>query len=213
MALTSSARANYVISVSSLSLAPGGTGTLNVNIDSTAPSGNDLDTFGFEFQITTSRPTLLEFTSAQPNPYSDSAYVFFGNSLDQGPPLFPLGIVSSVGGQSNTYTGDDGTVTGSVHIGGTAKLLLQMSVTAATGSLSPLPGDTFTIGLVPNADTFFSASGSNVPFSSTPGTVTIATASVPEPASLVLFGLAISTGAAYLLVTRHWTISMGVANV
>jgi hypothetical protein len=97
LALTSTTRANYVISVSSLTLAPGGTGTLDVNIDSTAPSGNNLDSFGFEFQITTSRPTLLEFVSSQPNPYSNSSYVFFNNSLSAGPPPFPLGTVSSSG--------------------------------------------------------------------------------------------------------------------
>jgi hypothetical protein len=202
-ALTPSARANYLITIGNLTLAPGGTGTLNVNIDSTAPAGNNLDTFGFEFQITTSSPRLLEFTSSQPNPYSNSAYVFFGNSLNQGPPVFALGTVSSMGAPSNTYTGGDGTVTGSVHIGATNELLCQLSVTAATGALSPVAGDTFSINLVPNANTFFSVGGTGTPSSSTSGTVTIGSASVPEPASLLLSGLAMLVGTACWLVRRH----------
>ena len=203
LSLSSFVRADLVISVDSLTLAPGGTGTLDVNINSTNPLGDNLDTFGFEFQITTSRPTVLEFVSTQPNPYSNSSYVFFNNSLNQGPPVFALGTVSSVGAQSNTYIGGDGTVTGSADIGSPNQLLLQLSVTAATGALSPVPGNTFTISLIPGANTSFSDNGTGIPFTSTAGTVTISPASVPEPEPLVLLGFTVLIGTSYGLVTRR----------
>ena len=119
------------------------------------------------------------------------------------PPPSPLGIVKSVGGQSNTYIGGDGTVTGSVDIGAANDLLLQLSVTAATGALSPVPGDTFTISLIPNANTSFSDNGTDIPFTSTAGTVTISPTSVPEPQPLVLLGFTALLGASYWLVTRR----------
>jgi hypothetical protein len=201
---TPSARGALQVTIGNLSLAPGATGTLDVDINSTSPSGDDLDTFGFEFRITTSRPTLLEFTPVQPDPYGNSSYVFFNNSLNQGPPSFPLGTVSSVGAQSNTYIGGDGTVTGSAHIGAANKLLLQLRVTAATGTLSPVLGDTFTISLISGANTSFTLDGVNVPFTSSPGTVTIAApAAAPEPSSLVALCTGVLAGASGWLLTRR----------
>jgi hypothetical protein len=199
--LPAAASAAYVVSVGNLALAPGGTGLLNVEIQSNSGTGDALNSFGFDFRITTSGPTRLQFTPTQVDPFTNSSYVFFNNSLDQ---LFgvPLGTVSQQTVPNDKYVGGDGAQSGSVLVGTSQVLLLALRVTAAT-SLPPALGDTFTISLVNDSSTFFKLGSASISFTSQPGTVTIASSSVPEPSSLLqgalVAGLAL---AARLFSTR-----------
>ncbi len=106
---------------------------------------------------------------------------------------------------SDTYIGGDGAAAGNAVIGSSSQLLLQMTVTAATGTLSPVAGDTFTISLIPNVNTFFSDGVTNIPYTSTSGTVTIGStpAAVPEPATILLVGIAGLTRVSCWLLTRR----------
>ena len=72
------ARADLAISLSNVSLAPGGTGTMDITV--TSKSSDTLSAFGLELLITpVGHPTsLVQFTTAQLDPYGNSNYVFAG---------------------------------------------------------------------------------------------------------------------------------------
>jgi hypothetical protein len=191
----SRARADLVITIGDLTLAPGGAGTIDVTITSDATPVDTLDSFGFEFRITGTGPTRLEFTATQPDPFAltNPDYVFLGSSSDQQNGL-TLGSVSTTTVPNDTYIGGDQTGVGgsAVSIVGT-KLIAQLSVTTVT-SLPPMAGDSFTITLVPGINTDFSSGGSSIGFTSRPGTVLVS--AVPEPRSihlLCLGGLVLAT--------------------
>ena len=78
-------RADFIVTISDVSLQPNSTSLLPVYISSTA--GQPLANTNFEFVITTTGPTRLEFANS-PDPSSDPTfaapgYVFAGNSGDQ----------------------------------------------------------------------------------------------------------------------------------
>jgi hypothetical protein len=168
-----------------------------------------LDFAAYEFRITTASGRLLEFQdSPVPDPtFASSNYVFFGNSADQ-TVMSGAGFASTTDTTNDTFIGGDFTADGtSVGVSAMPPLLLvELPVTAVTG----LVGDTFTISLVPQADsrpdgldgnTGFSAAGTFAPYDSTPGTVMI-TGAVPEPAGLTLIGTGFVAIIAYF--RRGW---------
>jgi hypothetical protein len=188
------ARADFVVTVPNATVAPGGTVTLDVTIRSTSTPVDRLDAFGFSFQVTTTGPTRLAFTPTQPDPFTAPNYVLFGVSDDQDNGL-PLGTVTTTVTPDDTYVGGDNTPTGvpGVPVAGT-ELLAHLRLTAAT-ALPPRAGDTFTVSLVNNPSfTFFMNDGVVIPFTATPGRITVA--AVPEPASRALLcgGLAALAG-------------------
>jgi hypothetical protein len=202
----SSASAGLIVSVSDLTLPAGDTGFVDVNIRS--DSGDLLQFFQLELRI---EPvgvpgTRLEFTAVQPDPQlTDPDYVFFGDSFAQIVGV-PVGSVSTAVVPGDTFSGGDFTFSFSdVVVGATDELLARLEVTADTG-LPPIPGDQFTVSVI-SANSFFvdsqfSLNGqfNPIPFDSTPGTVTIASATViPEPASLTLFCL----GGLGIAAARH----------
>lgn len=186
------ARADFLVTVPGATIAPGGTVTLDVTIRSTATPVDRLDGFGFSFQVTTSGPTRLAFTSTQPDPFTSPNYVLFGVSDDQANSL-PLGTVLTTVTPNDTYVGGDQTPlgVGPVPVSG-VELLAHLRLTAATAA-PPRPGDTFTISLVADPSfTFFTNDGADVAFNSIAGRVTVA--GVPEPgsiATLLAGGLAV----------------------
>jgi hypothetical protein len=211
-----SARADFVISISSVTVPQDGTGTVDVWLTSTASSSSPdlLNDYGFTLQIT--GPNELQFANTQSYGYlSSSQYVFAGDSDDQ--------MTSSAGGTvtssgppngypNDTFVGYDSTFSGnpvSLSSANAPALLASLTLSAAITAV----GDSYTIGLIlPSGDgsisssvqTYFdvldfSGAGtetSSVPFTSTSGTVMISPAAVPEPASIVsaLTGLLILIG-------------------
>ena len=193
-AFGSAARADFIVTVApNTNLAVGSSGYVPVYISSTA--GDLLQNTSFEFQVTTGGSTRLEFTGS-PAPASDptfsnSSYVFFGNSSDQ-TNASPLGASSQTVVPGDTFIGGDFTLGNNVVVPGSNVLLAELPVTSLTG-LPPSVGDTFTISLVPTSGSGFSGntgfgdSDFNFGnFTSIAGTVTIVAATVPEPAAWIL---------------------------
>ena len=84
--LSSSARAELLITIDSKMIQAGQAGDVNVWISS--DSGESLNNFGFEFRITTAGATRLEFVDPQPDSQlTNPNYVFHDNSGDQKTPF------------------------------------------------------------------------------------------------------------------------------
>jgi hypothetical protein len=195
-----SARATLMLQVEDATMVSGGPTYVDVMVSST--TGNDvLDSFGFDFQISTLTGTgAVGFVNPQPADYltdPKSNYVFLNNSGDVAN-SFPVGNVTQTTNANDTYSGGDFTsVSPDVPIGTTPQLLARLEVTGDGGTQTPNPGDTFAVTLEPVSSgyTSFSDSGfnavvSNVDTSPVFGVVTDMSPSdggsnVPEPSTLV----------------------------
>jgi hypothetical protein len=205
------ARAGVIVSIENASVSEGGSGTIDVFLTSTASSqAPDLiNNYAFQLQITNNGVdnTQLAFSVNQDFGYISNsglnpAYLFLGDSFAAQPPPSPIGSPGQTVYPNDTFTGTDSTFSGNpVSLSsGHTYLLASLTITTLTGA-APTAGDAFTISLVPasgtgslfdNPNTFFDNfdfnSGTEVsatPFTSTSGTVTIAGAAVPEPASIL----------------------------
>ena len=194
------ARAGLIVSIGNASVAQGGTGTVDVSLTSTAGSSSpdQINNLAFTLQIT--GPNELQFSSAQNFSYLNSSqYVFSGDSTDQNTSSAG-GTVTTTSYANDTFVGSDSTVSGNpVSLSSTSGqvLLASLGLNAAVTNV----GDSYTISLIPgqgdgsmssSASTFFDvfnfstgAETSAVPFTSTPGTVTIVASAVPEPDSII----------------------------
>ncbi len=189
--LTARAEPILQISIGSNNIAAGQSGSVAVYISSNTPGSSiDLDTYNFEFQITTlSGPDHLQFATNQGDPYSDKTYVFYQDSGAEG---YPLGNVSTQGTPNNTYIGGDYTSDGAEVAVGDPMLLTTLTVTTATG-LPPVSGDTFLISLIQDSNTYFQDGGMNLNFTTNPGKITVEPANfVPEPPSAVMAAMALA---------------------
>ncbi len=213
--MTVPVRAELVVTVSDATIAPGTTGTLDVYLTSTAASTSPdtINNYAFDLLITPTTAGELKFSDSQSFSYlNDSSYVFHGNSADAGnsPPSGGAPSTSSSGYANDSFVGFDNTSDFStVSLSSSSKKVLLASLTLDATITSA--GETFTVSLVPTsgdgsmnsgASSYFNVvdSGFNqisaVPFTSNSGTVTIGTASVPEPSTLVLglTGLLLAAG-------------------
>jgi len=194
------ARADLVLSIASTTIPQGGTGALDVWLTSNAgPTSPDpFNDYGFQLQI--NGPHFLEFAATAGQDFSylnDSRYVFvqpFGfNNSDDWFTGSNGGYVQTVNYPNDTFTGADSTTdlsTVSLTSGSSRLLLAAVSLVAPTNLVDP--GDQYAISLVSGSAYFdqFGVPGTSIPFSSSPGTVTIAPASVPEPSTLILAAMA-----------------------
>ena len=194
---TTVAKADVFVTVGNISVSPGATAYLPVYIQSDV--GDFLASTNFEFRITTGGPTRLEFSNS-PSPafdptFSDSEYIFVGNSLDETFDL-SLGTASLSVVPNDTFIGGDATADLSdVTIPSSNLLLAELPITTST-ALPPVAGDTFTISIIPISGSdfigntgFADSSGQFASFSSVSGTVTI----VPEPSPWLLAVLGAGT--------------------
>jgi hypothetical protein len=195
------ARADFVISIGSATVPQGGTGTVDVFLNSTAGSSSPdlLNNLAFTLQIT--GPHELQFTSTQNFSYlNGSQYVFFGDSTDQ-KTSSPDGTVKTTVYANDTFAGSDSTFSSNpVSLSSSSGQVLLASLSLNTAITNV--GDSYTISLVPptgsgsmnsSTSTFFDdfnfstgAETSAVPFTNTPETVTITASAIPEPATIVL---------------------------
>ena len=184
------ARADLAISLSNVSLAPGGTGTMDINV--TSNSSDTLSAFNLELLITpVGTPTsLLQFTSSQPDFSGNPSYVFANESL-LGPAFWSTPPTTTNYPNDTIFGGDFAYSNGAfsyVTITGTS-LLATVQFQAPLGATL---GDQFQISLVndPSFTYFDDQNGNALNYSvgSTGGTVTI-TSVVPEPSSLTVVAL------------------------
>ena len=197
LAMAGRARADLIITGGTASVAAGSTGSVDFTVSST--TGTDtLSSFNVQLLITTlSGGSLLQFTTAQPDPFGRSNYVFAGNSGDanNGLSFWAAPSTSPTGTLNDTITGGDFTNNGTgVTISQTpTSLLMAVQFQAAAGAAA---GDMYSIALVPSSggstgQTFFSNPSANLNYTSTAAVVTLtAPASTPEPSSFALTGLA-----------------------
>jgi hypothetical protein len=197
------ARADFVVSIGSATIPQGGTGTIDIDLTSTASASSPdlLNNYAFTLQIT--GPHQLQFSTTQSFAYlSNGNYVFFGDSSNQ-MTASPGGTVTTTVYAHDTFIGTDSTGSGnpvSLTSGNTPVLLATLTLNAAITNV----GDVYSVKLVPpsgngsmesSIGTFFDnfnfdtgTETSAVPFTSSPGTVTIsAGAAVPEPSTIVLY--------------------------
>lgn len=207
----SAADAGLVISVGSKDLAAGSSGNVPVYISSspgTGPINVAMDQF--EFQITGTENILTFTASPVPDPtFADPNYIFSDANLNNTGQSFDasqsIGLSTNLGADNYPYDqfyGGDSAVDNNFNLVNAAvpdmlptladnMLLALLPVTAFTA----VPGDTFTISLVPTGGSndpttsFVDSAGSYDSYSSTPGTVTItaAAAATPEPGTLGMF--------------------------
>lgn len=181
-----SSSADIIVNISSGNIIAGGTGSFDVTVTG---AGDDVKGYDFEFLLTplAGATTTLRFVSPQAESFAtDSDYLFFGDS-DAVVSSSTITTVSTSSLPSDTLNGVDVTDSGgTVIVGATAKLLATLDVLHfLPGATDPgtTVGQSFSVTL---ADaTFLDASNAEILFTSTPGTITIASA-VPEPSSLAL---------------------------
>jgi hypothetical protein len=207
------ARADLVVSISSPTVAAGGTGVLDVYLSSTATTTPDMiNDYNFTLQITQNQPAgQLEFASNPPsnpeqsyNYLNNSSYVFYRDSADwiagvASPP--PSGGTPFTNVTANdSFLGFDNTndfASFTLSKSSPQILLAQLTLDASITSM----GESFTVSLVPGTgdgseipftnSTFFGVVDSDfnkvsgLAFTSSSGTVTIGPAAVPEPSSIV----------------------------
>jgi hypothetical protein len=189
------AQASLVISMSNVNVAPGNIGSMEIDVSST--SSDTLSAFGLELQISgVNMPTsVLQFTTSQPDPYSNPNYVFAGQSFnaDNGPIPFwtvstpPNPFVTIFGGDLNDSL--QGYVTIPATVGGPYSYLANIQFQAPVGATL---GDQFQVSLVSNPSfTYFDDQNSNpLTIKSVSGGLVTIAASVPEPASLTMMAFA-----------------------
>jgi PEP-CTERM motif len=188
------ARADLSVTLESVILASGGTGTMDISV--TSNGGDTLSSFGLELQIapTPGTTSVLQFTTTQTDPYGNSNYVFSGESSnsDLGIPFWsnptltpPYNALTITGGDMDDLT--QGYVSIGASPDGPNTYLATVQFQAAPGATV---GDGFLVSLVNDPNfTYFDDQYGN-PYLSTNvsvsgGMVTIA-AAVPEPSSLMM---------------------------
>jgi hypothetical protein len=189
LATTLPSRADLVVSIGNLTVAPGGVGTTDVTVSSSDGHPVSLELFGFDLRISkVSGPGRLEFTPTQTDPFSSSNYVFYHDSADNTPPgQTTLGTVSTTSAPHDTYIGSDITNDGSNISVTSPRLLAHLTFTSAT-ALPAMLGSTFQVSLIPDFSTFFQYDFATTPMSDSYTFVggLIMIGSVPEPSSLIL---------------------------
>ena len=191
--LTATAQGGIIVNVGSLTLAPGGTGFVNVSITGDGGPTDLFNLFQLELNIAPlGNPRRLEFIDPQSTAYvSDADYIFLANSggpfIDPPPPPNPI-ITLLVG---------DFAADGSDVLVGTTSLLARLAVTTNT-ALPSMEGDEFVISIVSGANTYFdSTTANNISFTFNSGTVTITSpppvTTVPEPNTALIFCLGCAT--------------------
>jgi hypothetical protein len=197
-------RADFIVTIGNQMIPQGGSGFVDVMIQSDDPAGDLLTGFGFELVITSGSARTLQFVDPQPDPQlTVPEYVFSGNSADLAGGD-PVGQVSSAGGGTNNrFVGGDDTADASDVLVTTERLLARLLLTSALGT-PPLAGDVFTIALQPSAFTSFDSNAGPIDFSSVAGEVVITgpVNPIPEPATLFL-----ALVATVLVLPARWRVA------
>jgi hypothetical protein len=190
-------RAGFIINGASTGVAPGGTATVDFTITSDSSSGDLLNLFNIELQISVNSGTsFLQFAGSQADFSASSGaapYVFLGNS---GSGAAFWGAPNSVNTANDTIAGGDFTGDASdvlLTSSSPPLLLAQIQVQADPHAA---PGDSFQISLVTDPlQTYFLDSDGEVPYASTAATVVVEQVNLaPEPPSLLLLGTAVASG-------------------
>jgi hypothetical protein len=183
--------AGLVISASDITAAAGSSGSFLVLIADPVGSGTPYDVAGDSFELTLSGPASVTFTNVTTSTVSTPYIYAHSTANDLGLPLY----ISS----TNPFPTTDFTATDSFDLSvppgyttlnpGDVYALALVSYTVATAT----PGGVDTIGFSADTNTSLSDNNDNpVPFTTTNGSITIA--SVPEPSAWIMGMIAIAIG-------------------
>lgn len=188
------AAADLIVSVSSVPLAlPGSTGNL-LEVDLTDTGSSAVDVGSFTFGIGTNDPRIT-FTSADTS--TTSPYIFDGHSFVQD---FGVSLNTSSGPSLVGSDLSDSLASTTVGAGDTVGLgRVFFDVSNGPGPAAVVP-----VVLDPNNTSLADDLGNPVPIDTlSNGSITLLGTSVPEPSSLVLFGLGLLGCAALCPLRRR----------
>jgi hypothetical protein len=176
------ARANIIISVTSVAVAAGGSGAFDVNIQNTGAVQNIT---AFSFGLSVSNPGIT-FTGG--NMSTANTYIFSGDSFDVnfGQPFAAFPTAQSVEASDLSLSGNGN------NMGATTLGLGHILFSVASNVSGPVTVTLATGCSVMSSCTSLSDNaGHSVGFSTSNGTITVTGASVPEPSTLLLALLAL----------------------
>jgi len=181
-----------VLSIESVSGAPGSTGTFDVLLENTGGGTQNIAAFNFVLTTTNTDITFNDVTTDT----TTATYIFPSSFF--GPDI----LTPPAGGQSVEAGDVDATFNGTDVADGATYGLGSVSYSIAPGAVN---GETAEIDFSAYPDTSFSDSlGSNVPFTTESGTITVQTSStVPEPATGLPLAAALLIGAFFAHKRRH----------
>ncbi len=177
-----SAHGAMVVSVSSVSVAAGTNGAaLNINIQNTGPSSQNIDAFSLGVSVGDNHITFTSANISTSLVYLFNADSLFGPTISTIPPPNGQAVLASDVSLSSGNTMASSTTLGLAH------LLFNVAANTSAGAIA--------VTISPNCNTanactsLSNLAGANVPFTVTNGTITVTTSSTPEPSTFLL-GLA-----------------------
>jgi len=185
------AKADIVLSLESVTGAPGSTGTFDVLLTNTGPSAQNIA--GFDFELTTADPNIT-FTGVT-TATTTAAYIFPDSLF--GPDIATLASGQTVDASDLDASGS-GTDVGSGAIFGLGNVSFSIDPGATNGEIAEVDFTAYTVTSLADI------SGTNVDFTPQSGTITVQTSSttVPEPSSALPLAGAMLLGA-YLIRRRR----------
>jgi hypothetical protein len=190
------AKASSILSIESVSGAPGSTGTFDVLLTNTGPSSQNIAVFNFELTTSDTNITFSGvFTST-----TTATYIFPSS-------FFGPNITTFATGQSVEASDVDATFIGTNIGSGATYGLGNVSYSISPGALN---GEIAEIDFVAFPGTSLADSGANnVGFTAESGSITAESSSVPEPSTTVPFAGALLLGAWLIRrrATKMWSLS------
>lgn len=177
------AKADIVLTLESVTGAPGSTGTFDVLLSNTGPAAQNIAGFNFELTTADTNVTFTDVTTAT----TTAPYIFPTS-------FFGPDITTFATGQSVEAGDLDGTFNGTDVASGATYGLGNVSFAIAQGAVN---GETAEIDFSADASTSLSDNNTNiVDFTAEPGTITVQTSTtVPEPSTALPLAGAMLLGA------------------
>jgi PEP-CTERM motif len=176
---STSAKADIVLSVESVTGAPGSTGAFDVLLTNTGTTSQNIAAFNFEL---TTANTDITFTDVTTNT-ATAAYIFPSSFFGPDITALAAGQTVQAGDFDSTFNGTDVGPSGVFGLGSVAFSIAPGAVNGETAEID--------ISAFPATNLSDSNFG-NVDFTTTPGTITVQTSStVPEPNSILLLAAAL----------------------
>jgi hypothetical protein len=184
------AKADIVLSLESVTGAPGSTGTFDVLLTNTGSSSQNIAAFNFELTTPDTNISFTDVTTAT----TTATYIFPSSFFGPDITTIASGQTVEAGDVDATFNGTDVAAGATYGIGNVS---YSIDPGAINGEIAEVDFAAFTDTSL--ADSQFN----NVGFSSQSGTITVQTSTVPEPSTALPLAGAMLLGA--YLIRRRWT--------